>query len=102
MTTTTLPTKCAHGGHKICKHCSAYRMVFLLKHGNDHLKSTMPDGTKVNPVRYSYVSKNRKGIGYNINGMMRRFQNDPLMDNARIIRFYENFKGGALVAETAY
>lgn len=77
-----------------CKVCSAYKMVFLLKNGNNHLKEY-----GYNPVRYSYVSKNRKGMEYNVTGMMRRFQNDELMKFSNVIYFYENTPGGRLVAE---
>lgn len=92
-------TKCTHGGHKICSKCSAYKMVFLLKNGCNDLKETTPNGAKVNPVRYSFVSKNRKGPEYNVTGMLRRFQNDVLMKFTNVIQFYENTPGGKLVAE---
>lgn len=94
-----LPIKCTHGGHKICRHCSAYKMVFLLKNGCDDLKDVTPGGAKVNPVRYNFVSKNRKGVEYNITGMLRRFQSDVLMKFTNVIQFYENRQGGQLVAE---
>lgn len=91
-----LTTKCTHG-NKHCRYCSAYKMVILLKNGCDDLKETMPNGTKVNPVRYSYVSKNRKGAKYNIDGMLRRYQSDVLIKFANCIQFYEN-PGGSLIA----
>lgn len=97
-----LPIKCTHGDHKLCKYCSAYKMVFLLKNGFDHLKEITPSGAKVNPVRYSYVSKNRKGIEYNVTGMLRRMQNHVLMQSCNVIHFYENHKGGALVAKKGF
>lgn len=95
-----LPIKCTHG-HKICRHCSAYKMVFLLKNGCDHLKDDTPAGKKVNPVRYSYVSKNRKGTAYNVTGMLRRFESDVLMKFTNVIQFYETATGN-LVAEKRF
>lgn len=62
------------------------------------MKDTTPSGKKVNPVRYSYVSKNRKGIEYNVAGMLRRFQTDVLMKFTNVIHFYET-STGRLVAE---
>lgn len=66
------------------------------------MKETMPGGKKVNPVRYSYVSKNRKGDEYNVKGMLRRFENDVLMKFTQVIQFYENEPGGQLVAEKRF
>lgn len=100
--TAQLTTKCSHGNRKICPQCSAYKMVFLLKNGCDDLKETMPNGKKVNPVRYSYVSKNRKGIEYNVSGMLRRLQSDVLMNFTNVIQFYENTPGGSLIAEKRF
>lgn len=99
---TPITTKCSHGGHKICPECSAYKMVFLLKNGCDDFKETAPNGRKVNPVRYNFVSKNRKGPEYNIVGMLRRFENDILMKFTNVIQFYENQQGGKLIAEKRF
>jgi hypothetical protein len=74
-------------------------MVFLLKNGCDDLKVTTPGGAKVNPVRYNFVSKNRKGVEYNVAGMLQRFQNHALIQFTNVIQFYENHKGGRLLAE---
>jgi len=95
-----LPIKCTHG-HKVCPHCSAYKMVFLLKNGCNDLKETTPSGKKVNPVRYNFVSKNRKGIAYNVAGMLRRFENDVLMKFTNVIQFYETATN-TLVAEKRF
>ena len=95
-----LPIKCTHG-HKVCPHCSAFKMVFLLKNGFDYLKETAPGGKKVNPVRYNYVSKNRKGIEYNVTGMLRRFENDVIYKFANVIQFYETATN-TLVAEKRF
>ena len=59
-------------------------------------------GKKVNPVRYSYVSKNRKGPEYNVTGMMRRLSKDVLMKFTNVVQFYENTPGGRLVAEKKF
>ncbi|MDP2687540.1 MAG: hypothetical protein Q8O62_09975 [Aequorivita sp.] len=96
------PIKCTHGDHKICKHCSRYKMVILLKNGCDDMKDTDPSGKKVNPVRYSYVSKNRKPVETVIAGMLHRFQNNVLMKFTNVIHFYENEPGGQLVAEKRF
>ncbi len=66
------------------------------------MKETAPDGKKVNPVRYNFVSKNRKGPEYNVVGMMRRFQEDVLMKFTQVIQFYENTPGGQLVAQKRF
>lgn len=91
------PTKCTHENGKICKECSRIKMVFLLKNGCDDLKDTMPNGKKVNPVRYSYVSKNRKPTEAIVSGMLKRFQGDVLMKFTNVIHFYDN-PNGALAA----
>lgn len=88
-----LPVKCKHNRSLFCKECSAYRMVFLLKNGNDHLKEKAPNGNLYNPVRYNFVNKNRKGIKYNVNGMIRRFQNHPIFHSSNVIIFYDNNTG---------
>jgi hypothetical protein len=96
-----LPIKCTHGNGKICPHCSAFKMVFLLKNGFDHLKETAPGGKKVNPVRYNFVSKNRKGLEYNVTTMLRRFENDVIYKFANVIQVYDNATG-QLVAEKRF
>lgn len=66
------------------------------------MKDTTPSGAKVNPVRYNFVSKNRKGMEYNVTGMLRRFETDVLMKFSQVIQFYENTPGGPLVAEKRF
>ena len=69
-----LPIKCTHG-HKVCPECSAYKMVFLLK--------------------------NRKGLEYNVTGMLRRFENEVIYKFANVIQFYET-ESNTLVAEKRF
>lgn len=96
-------SKCQHGNN-ICSKCSAFKMVFLLKHGNEALKERMPNGQLVNPVRYNFFTKNRKGETYNMQGMLRRFSADPKMRsvilNCNKILFVDNSDGSVLTEIT--
>jgi hypothetical protein len=77
-------------------------MVFLLKNGFDYLKEKKPNGQLVNPVWYNHVSKNRKGVEYNVRKMLRRAEDKAIAYKfANVIQFYET-ESNTLVAEKRF
>jgi len=97
------PIKCqctARSTFAFCKVCSVVKMTLLLKNGCDDLKITTPGGKKVNPVWYNFYSKNRKPVEYIIAGMLRRVQDDVIINFTQVIQFYENKPAGKLLATT--
>ena len=94
---------CGNGKDGICTTCSAYKMVFLLLPGWEHLKYSAPNGDLVNPVRYSYYRQNSKPTEKVVEAMLRRFSSSILYKQAsRMIHVYENRPGGALVTEVKF
>ena len=74
-----------------CKYCSRYKLVFCLKNNNDHLKNTLPNGKKVNPVWWSFLNEEKKPLNELFYSMVERAQLDipNIFQATRIIHFYE-------------
>lgn len=76
--------------HKVmCHKCSRIRMVMLLKKGNTSLKYKSDKGY-VNPVWYSFLSKNSKPETKIINSMEERFKNSIYHGVTNKLMFYNN------------
>lgn len=89
---TTHKKKCMCGNkNKLgsCKNCSRVKMVIALKNGADDFKLTMPNGKKVNPVKYSFIKNNNQPQETICIGMHRRFmKKDVLRHVAQTLLFY--------------
>jgi uncharacterized membrane protein YvbJ len=73
-----------------CNNCSQYKIVFLLKNGNDQLKITDASGKKVNPVYWSFIKEEKKTQKELFASMIARARkNDPhLLQASNVVYFY--------------
>lgn len=95
----TQKKKCNCGAeNKItCPNCSDFKMVILLKNGNNHLKLKGHNGKMNNPVWYNHLSKNTKDINLIANSMYKRFQKSIYANSANFLHFYSNTSGKLLM-----
>ena len=83
--------KCNCGTNRkvMCSNCSRIRMVILLKKGNTSLKYKSNNGY-INPVWYSFLSKNSKPETKIISSMQERFEKSTYHGVTNKIMFYNN------------
>ncbi len=74
-----------------CPECSAYKMVILLKNGNDHFKNRTKSGKLANPVWYSHLQYNGKPFETTKTFMLERLKKQISVINAiNCVIFYCN------------
>jgi hypothetical protein len=84
---------CAPKRTATCNKCSRIRMAIMLKNGNNHLKTSGPNGRLNNPVWYNYYSKNRKPDNIIIAGMVQRLSTSDYAGKFNVLLFFDNLTG---------
>lgn len=76
-------------GTKACINCSRYKLVFLLKHGSDHLKKIDASGKASNPAIWSFIKEDHYPPHKIFKNMLLRFRNSAEYQHSNVIYFYE-------------